>query len=133
MPVVRSTSKSECELCLRRPPAQVAEDTTWLLRKMARTGPPDAPPLSRLGSSSLAEATPAGKLPFHEILARETHIAALSADAQVRDMWSGTFERLARVPPNTGAKYRRDIHGRRPTKSEILDAAIAQFPYLVKK
>ena len=49
MPSARQTSKSECELRLRRPPAQVAADTAWLLRKMARIGPPDTPSLSRGG------------------------------------------------------------------------------------
>ena len=49
MPSIRGTSKSEGELRLRRPPAQVAEDTAWLLRKMARIGPTDAPPLSHEG------------------------------------------------------------------------------------
>ena len=49
MPCVRETSKSEFELRLRRPPAQLAADTAWTLRKMARIGPPDTPPLSHEG------------------------------------------------------------------------------------
>ena len=49
MPFIRSTSKSEFEFRMRRPPAQVAADTAWLLRKMARIGPPDTPSLSRGG------------------------------------------------------------------------------------
>ena len=100
---------------------------------MARNGPPDAPPLSHEGDAYLAVDTPADKMPFREILARGKHIAALEADAQVRDMWSAAVAQLARVPSHTGVKYRTHIHGRRPAKTDIMDAAISHFPYLVKK
>ena len=72
-------------------------------------------------------------MPFHEIRVRETHIDALEADAQSLVMWSAAVARLARAPPDAGVKYRKNTHDRRPAKTDILDAAIAQFPHLVKK
>ena len=71
--------------------------------------------------------------PRCEILVRETHMSALETDANVRDIWSGVVAKLPRVPPNNGVKSRKNIQDHRPARTEMLDAAISQFPYVVAK
>ena len=133
MPFIRKTSKIECEMRLRRSPASVVEDSAWLLRKMARIGPPDVPTGFHDGPTSDAIDPPVDNATLHEIVVRETHIAALSVDASARDIWSATVAKLPRAPSNTGVKFRKNVNDTRRTKTDILDAAIAHFPHLIKK
>ena len=51
MPFIRKSSKIECELRQMTPLAQVADDTAWMVRKMARIGKPGIPPISRDGNA----------------------------------------------------------------------------------
>ena len=100
---------------------------------MARVGPTDLPTSSHGGPNSDAIYPPVENAILHEIVVRETHIAALSSDASARDIWSATVAKLPRVPPNTCVKLRKNLSGTRPEKRDIMDFAFAQSPHLVKK
>ena len=133
MPFIRKSTRSECEARVKIPNEQVSMDTDWLRRKMARIGNPDIPPAACDGVPSQAIAPADREASVCESVVRETHIAALETDAHMRDMWSGAVGKLPRIPSNIGVKVRKSPQDRRPTKTDILDAAIAQFPYLLQK
>ena len=133
MPFIRKSTRSDCEARVKNPHVQIASDTEWLLRRMARTGAPPIPPIAHdVGQSYAVAPTPRDVSAF-EIIVRETHAAALETDAHTRDLWSAVVGKLPRVPSKTGVRSPRSPHDRRPTKLHVLDAAIAQFPYLVNK
>ena len=99
----------------------------------ANGAPPDVPTGFQDGPTSDAIEAHAVNATLHEILVRETHIAAISVDAGARDIWSASVAKLPRAPSNTGVKLRKDEHDTRRTKTDVLDDAIAHFPHLIRK
>ena len=100
---------------------------------MARTGAPPIPPIAHDVVESFAVPPTPREVSSFELIVRETHTAALEADAHARDLWSGVVGKLPRVPSNTGVRSLKGPNDCRPTKLRVLGAAVALFPYLINK
>ena len=131
MPLVRKSSRLECEDKIRLPAVQISEDTEWLVRKMTRKPVRDLP--------TEAEAAPVGSSVSEEAcghsarIGRETHICAFALDVGGADMWAAQIFKMSKPPSNYGVKTRRRANDRRPTRIEVIDNAIGDYPYLIRK
>ena len=131
MPIVRKSSRLECEEEIRLLEVQISEDTEWLVRKMTRKPVRDLP--------TEAEAAPVGSSVSEEAcghsarIGRETHICAFALDVGGADMWAAQIFKMSKPPSNYGVKTRRRANDRRPTRIEVIDNAIGDYPYLIRK
>ena len=86
-----------------------------------------------------AEAAPGGSTVSDEAcgdsarIVREPHIAAFALDVSGGDIWAAQICRMSDAPSNYGAKTRRRANDRRPTRIDVLDNAIGDYPYLIRK
>ena len=86
-----------------------------------------------------AEAAPGGSTVSDDAcgasarIVRETHICAFALDVSGIDMWAAQICKMANAPSNYGVKTRRWANDRRPTRIDVLEDAIGDYPYLIGK
>ena len=61
------------------------------------------------------------------------HKYAPDNEPRPRDIYATKIGKMPRSPVNHGVTCRRDSGDTRPTKMDVLDDAIVEFPYLLRK
>ena len=87
---------------------KVEADTEWQLRMLARVGPPQTPAVTLGGDTENATCSLIDTSSRNDDIARETHMDAIEPNARTRDIWSGVVDKIPRVTPNTGVKFRKN-------------------------
>ena len=134
-PFIRKTSKREFEDFIWKPPTQGQEDTEWLRMRILRlvaSSPPDAS--AELGTDAPCRSSSTSRVNTRrKDIVLEAHKYATDNEPGTKDIYATKIGKMPRSPVNHGVTCRRDAGDTRPTKMEVLDAAIVESPYLPRK
>ena len=101
---------------------------------MAREISDDAGLFDDMGKSGDSRTTPAANpCCASDNVVREAHAYIMAPDPSARDVYAAKITKIPRTPSNNGVSVRKDTRDARLTRAEILDNAIPEYPYLIRK